>query len=132
RNPQDVNIEAISQEISRKKKEALLREAEMMEIARKKEEDEAKVKEEEEEKALALKAEGDKAREEEEKKAQEAKAAAPAETPATPGQPSPAPGAAASHISGATGLSLLEKSMIGVGGLVLLLALVGIISIMLK
>jgi len=134
RNPQDVNIEAISQEISRKKKEALLREAELMEIARKKqEEEEAKAKEEEEAQA-ALKAEEEKAKEEE-KKAEEAKAAEVAPVAAgarAAGQLPATPGAVPVPAITATGLSLLEKSMIGVGGLVLLAALVGIISIMLK
>src|SRR5262245_7976996 len=115
RNPQDVNIEAISQEISRKKKEALLREAELMEIARKKqEEEEAKAKEKEEAKAAAAaKAEEEKAKEEE-KKAEEAKAAEAAPAAATApaaGQLPAVPGAVPTHAITATGLSLLEKSM---------------------
>jgi pSer/pThr/pTyr-binding forkhead associated (FHA) protein len=132
RNPQDINIEAISQEISRKKKEALLREAEMMEIARQKQEEEEAKAKEEEEKALTQKAEEEKAaveKAEEDKKAQEVAASqATPQTPAPGGAPLTPPAA----LAAGPGLSMLEKSLIGVGGLVLLLALIAIVTIMLK
>jgi pSer/pThr/pTyr-binding forkhead associated (FHA) protein len=132
RNPQDVNIEAITQEISRKKKEALLREAEMMEIARKKQEEEETKAREEEEKASAQKAEEEKVaaeKAEEAKKATEAAPAAQASGTQTPQGLAPIP---PSGLAAGAGLSMLEKSLIGVGGVVLLLALIGIVTIMLK
>ncbi|MFO1518542.1 MAG: FHA domain-containing protein [bacterium] len=131
RNPQDINVEAIGQEISRKKKEALLREAELMEIAKKKkEEEEAKVREEEE----RIAQEKAKQEEEERKKAEEAQKAAEAAaaqnpSPTTPLPTTPEEAAAAPKAPAPLqeGLSGMEKMMIGVGGLVLVLAIAGIV-----
>ncbi|MBL7686069.1 MAG: FHA domain-containing protein, partial [Deltaproteobacteria bacterium] len=127
RNPQDINVEAIGQEISRKKKEAALREAELMETARKKQEEEERLAREEEERLAQEKAAQE---EEERRKAEEAQKAAEdaaqkqndealkqiqSETEHKP----------SSQIK--TGLSTGEKIMIAVGALILLAAIGGII-----
>jgi len=132
RNPQDINVEAIGQEISRKKREAALKEAELMEIQqKKKEEEEARAKED------AEKAAQDQVEEEEERKKaaeeaaqKEAQSAAPSQ--GLPEQPIPSDGTAPSPGLPAEGLSLTEKILIGVGVLVFLLALIAVISILMK
>lgn len=133
RNPQDINIDAISEEISRKKKEAALRESEMMEIAQKKKEEKEEKAKEEEEKAQV-----------EKEKAEAAAEAAAAEQASSSTETAPQEAEAVSKISGdlnqtvisslqqSTGLSMIEKTLIGVGVLVLLFALIGIVSIVLK
>lgn len=123
RNPQDINIDAISEEISRKKKEAALRESEMMEIAQKKKEDKVKAKEEEE-----------KIQEEQEQAAAEAKATeeSAAQQPSEEKTPSEASSPTSLTNDLKSGLSLTEKALIGVGIFVLLFALIGIVSIVLK
>lgn len=130
RNPQDVNIEAISQEISRKKKEAALREAELMELQeKKKEEQEAKAREEE--RAAQEKAEqeeAEKSKKDAEQKAAEEKAVA--ETLPSSGEAAPTAASSNANLQ-QTGLSLTEKILIGLGLLVLLFAIIGIVSILL-
>ncbi len=125
RNPQDINIDAISKEISRKKKEAALRESEMMEIAQKKKDKEEKVKEDEiqveKEKAEAVAS------------AQTFAAAKTASLEAgVPAETSLEQNPASKPTPQSTGLSLTEKILIGVGILVLLFALIGIVSIVMK
>jgi pSer/pThr/pTyr-binding forkhead associated (FHA) protein len=120
RNPQDINIEAITQDISRKKKEAALREADLMEQAEKKKEAEETKAREEEEKAEQAKVEKEKVDQEKAQEAIEQATHRPQH-----------PTAQAATLS-TTGLSLLEKSLIGVGVLVLLLALFAIVSIVIK
>jgi len=136
RNPQDINVEAIGQEISRKKKEAALREAELMEIQKKqKEEEESKAREE------AEKAAQEKVAQEAEEKALAEKTAAEeaaqkqaetaAEGAATGAEPTPQTSRARAAAAG-EGLSLMEKALIGVGVLVFILALVAIVNILMK
>ncbi len=141
RNPQDVNIEAIGQEISRKKREAALRESELMEIAqRKKEEEEAKLQEE----SLALE-EKNKAALEEEAKAEalssEQSSSPPQSTGTEDVKNSAETSSAASQSTAAIlaklqapfeGMSLFEKSLVGVGLFVLMLALIGVVTILFK
>ncbi len=131
RNPQDINIDAISEEISRKKKEAALRESEMMEIAQKKQEEEeaAKLKKEEEEAEIEKeKAEADAVAAEQANNAAESEA--DKEDSASKALPEEKQNQVAP--SQETGLSMTEKILIGVGVLVLLFALIGIVSILLK
>lgn len=130
RNPQDINIDAISEEISRKKKEAALREAEMMEVAQKKKEEEKKAQEEEKAQAEQQAQEAAEKEAAAEQQAQEEAQAAAAE-PALPAEllATPPPQAEGKQ---ASGLSMTEKALIGVGVLVLLLALIAIGSIILK
>ncbi len=122
RNPQDVNVEAIGAEISRKKKEAALREAELMEIAHKQQE-EAKV----------LK-EGEAADAEEE---------APLEIPDENANPEDAQEIEATvlnslsenpglNLSSSGKFSLAEKVLMGVGVVVFLAALVAIVLLLMK
>ncbi len=117
RNPQDVNIEAISQEIARKKKEAVLREAELMEAQK------ISLEESNEENADAPN------NEEANPEAQDSTEGAPVpETAVTPPPPSPTPPTetAAPPIHTLEGLSLAEKALIGGGLFIVLLALLGI------
>jgi len=130
RNPQDINIDAISEEISRKKKEAALREAEMMEVAQKKKEEEKKAQEEEKAQAEQQAQEAAEKEAAAEQQAQEEAQAAAAE-PALPAELLATPPAQAEGKQ-ASGLSMTEKALIGVGILVLLLALIAIGSIILK
>jgi len=117
RNPQDVNIEAISQDIARKKKEAVLREAELME-AQKIELEESNAENSEV------------SAEEKEVSEISPQPSAPQESPLPP----PTPGALQTaepiqpvvEESSLSGLSLAEKITIGAGVFVLLLALFGI------
>ncbi len=131
RNPQDINIEAIGQEISRKKKEAALREAEMMEIARKRNEEEQKAFEE---KAKEM-SEPEPAAESFQSEPLPAENPPPEEN-TDPVEPSPSlPEQSVNNPSMAAvaeGLSSTEKILIGVGGVVLLLALVAIISLLMN
>ncbi len=129
RNPQDINIDAISEEISRKKKEAALRESEMMEIAQKKKEKEAKVKEDEEKAQAEQEASDTIAAEQAPQHPEAASSEAPSQSPGDVTQLRSVMG---NLISQSEGLSLIEKVLIGVGVLVLLFALVGIISIVMK
>lgn len=133
RNPQDVNIEAISQEISRKKKEAALREAELMELQqKKKEESEAKAREEEE-KAVQEKEQKEKEEAEQSERETTRRKAAEQKAVEQSLPPSGAPSSDAASLPAnfqQTGLSLTEKILIGVGILVLLFAIIGIVSIL--
>lgn len=137
RNPQDVNIEAIGQEISRKKREAALRESELMEVARQKKEEEEKTREEEEKATLEKNelSEEKEAKEDIKGEAEQKEGEAGA-TPVTGESKeqlpaSTIPSAAVISLS-QVGLSTLEKVFIGLGGLVLLVTLVLIVGVLLK
>lgn len=136
RNPQDINIDAISEEISRKKKEAAMRESEMMEIAQqKKEEAEAAKAKEEEEKVLELERQEQAALEAETKAQEELQVKAESEAVAAAElqqQPPLSPLNSPAKNQKSTGLSSTEKLLIGLGVFVLLFALIGIVSIILK
>ncbi len=135
RNPKDVNLEVISQEISKKKKEAAMREAERLaqkqleeERLAKRQEDEEKARREAEAKAVQEALEKEKA--EEEKLA--AETAAPQATEAPPpsaGQPAPAAPAA---VAAKPGFSTAEKLMIAAGIAVGIAAIVGLAMLLLK
>ena len=133
RNPQDINIDAISEEISRKKKEAAMRESEMMEVAQKKKEEAeaAKVKEEEE-KVLEFEKQEQAAQEAETKAQEELQAKADIEAAAAEAQPPLSHPNSPTKNQKGTGLSSIEKLLIGLGVFVLLFALIGIVSIILK
>lgn len=134
RNPKDVNLEVISQEISKKKKEAAMREAEV--LAQKQAEEERKTKQVEDAEKARLEAEAkdvqealDKQKAEEDKAAAENQAAhAAAAHAAQPAQPAAGTGAA----PGKPGFSMAEKLMIGGGILVGIVAIVGLVMLLLK
>ncbi len=134
RNPQDINIDAISEDISRKKREAALRESEMMEIAKqKKEEAQAAKIREEEEKVQEFEKQEQAAKEAEEQNQKNLAAAeqAPAQL-VKPEAPQASPLQNPGTNSKSSGFSLTEKLLIGLGVLVLLFALIGITSILFK
>lgn len=139
RNPKDVNLEVISQEISKKKKEAAMREAERLaqkqleeERLAKKIEDEEKARQEAEAKAVQEALEKEKAEEEEKRAEEEAspapgpEAAPPTAMPPAP-SPEPAPPALAKP-----GFSTGEKLMILAGILVGIAAIAGLLALLLK
>lgn len=133
RNPKDVNLDVISQEISKKKKEAAMREAEMLAQKQREEErlaqekeDQERARQEAEAKAVQEALEKEKA-EEEEKKAVEA-AAAP--LPATPAPAAPVSAAAAAPSK--PGFSTAEKLMILGGIIVGIVAIGGLVVLLLK
>lgn len=139
RNPQDINIDAISEDISRKKREAALRESEMMEVAQqKKEEAQAAMLRQEEEKAQEFEKQEEAAKEAQEKEAekQNQQNISAAEQKAADSSKPEVIGSQAtqnsSHKYSLSGFSLTEKLMIALGILVLLFTLVGITSILLK
>ncbi len=128
RNPKDVNLEIISQEISRKKKEAAMREAEL--LAAKQAEEEAKAQEVAAEERQRKEAEA-----QEVQKALEAERAQE-EVPPAPGHPAPGRGTQVPVVSPAAagkkpGFSLMEKALIGVGILVGLAAVGALVSLFL-
>ncbi|MFO1464583.1 MAG: FHA domain-containing protein [bacterium] len=135
RNPKDVNLEVISQEISKKKREAAMREAELLAQKQLEEERKAKQLEEEErarkeaeEKAVQEALEKEKAAEEEQKAAEAAQAAPQASPEAPP--PASAPGAAA--MPAKPGFSTAEKLMILAGIVVGIAAIGGLVVLLLK
>lgn len=130
RNPQDINIEAIGQEISRKKQEAALKESELMEIKKKKQEElqEAERLEQEEAERQAEE-EAQKLEEPEVKPTLEPIAPPPPTAQETQNQLS-AKRPFELFQAGKQGLSLFEKVLIGGGALILLLALIAVIWIL--
>lgn len=141
RNPKDVNLDMISQEISKKKREAAMREAELLaqkqleeERAAKKREDEERARQEAEAKAVQA------ALEKEKIEAEEAAPPPPQEAPPAPEAPAPeaaqAPATAAAPAKpeaapapAKPGFSTMEKVMIAAGIVVGILAIVGIVML---
>ncbi|HKY63641.1 MAG TPA: FHA domain-containing protein [bacterium] len=142
RNPKDVNLEMISQEISKKKREAAMREAEILAQKQLEEERAAKKREEEERARQEAEAKAVQAALEKEKlEAEEAAQPPPDMPPAPPPEAAPAPAptsaptaasAAASAAGGKPGFSTMEKLMILAGILVGVVALVGLVMLLLK
>lgn len=135
RNPKDVNLEVISQEISKKKKEAAMREAERLaqkqleeERAVQRQEEEEKARREAEAKAVQETLEKEKA--EEEKLAAEAAPPPATETPPPAAAP-PAPAAPAA-VPAKPGFSTAEKLMIAAGIAVGIAAIAGLAMLLLK
>lgn len=130
RNPKDVNLEVISQEISRKKREAAMREAEM--LAMKQMEEEKKAADEAERERLKQEAQAQEV-------AQALEAEKPAENlpqespqPAAPAQaPQPAAAQAALLPGKKPGFSMMEKLLIAAGALVGLVAIGGLVALFL-
>jgi len=134
RNPKDVNLEVISQEISKKKREAAMREAEVLaqkqreeERVVKEKEDQERARQETEAKAVQEALDKEKA-EEEEKKAAEVAAI----SPQGPAPAKPAPAQAPATTPAKPGYSTAEKLMI-LGGIVVgIVAIGGLIVLLLK
>ncbi len=137
RNPKDVNLEMISQEISKKKREAAMREAEI--LAQKQLEEEKAAQKREQQEQARQEAEAKAVQAALEKEKVEAEEAAPPEiAPPLPAEgaatqqlssgaaPAPAPSAGAAT---KPGYSMMEKLMILAGILVGVLALVGIVML---
>lgn len=118
RNPKEVNLELAHQELSRKKKEAALQQAELL-AKRQREEEEERQRIEEEEKSRQ-EAQAQEVQEALEKKP-EAPAPAPSETP-SPARP---------PVAEKPKFSLLEKVFIGLGILVGIAAIGGIVALLL-
>ncbi|HKX11907.1 MAG TPA: FHA domain-containing protein [bacterium] len=140
RNPKDVNLEMISQEISKKKREAAMREAELLaqkqleeEKAAKKREEAEQVRQEAENKAVQAALEKEKLEAEEAVPPPETPPPPPAEgAPAPQATPAPASAPAAASAAGGAkpGYSMMEKLMILAGILVGIVALVGIVMLL--
>ncbi len=119
RNPKDVNLEVISQEISKKKREAAMREAEA--LAAKQAEEERVANEAAEQERVRKEVEAQEVAKAlaEEKKEEGAKGAPP---PGAAPRPTPAQVAA----KGKPGFSMMEKVMIAAGVVVGLVAIIGL------
>jgi FOG: FHA domain len=125
RNPQDVNIEKISQEISRKKREAAMREAEA--LAEKQREEERKVREVEEAETARKEAEAQAVEQALAAEKQEEEAPSAEESPpAAPSTPAPVPTPMPKGR-----FSTAEKLMIVMGILVGLVAVGGLVFLFL-
>ncbi|HCU25172.1 MAG TPA: hypothetical protein DF383_09145 [Deltaproteobacteria bacterium] len=128
RNPKDVNLEAISQEISKKKREAAMREAEL--LAQKQREKEQTLQQESEAEQARLEAEAKAVQENlsQEAGAEEAppEAQETAAAPSTATAPSASAAAAPSPVPGKPGFSTAEKLMIVTGIVIGLVAIVGL------
>lgn len=119
RNPQDVNIEKISQEISRKKKEAAMREAEA--LAEKQREEERVVREAEEE---------EKAKNEAEAQAvEQALRAEKQEEPSPPGEEGPQPAESQAPVPALEGAATKGRFSTGEKLMIVLGIIVGLIAI---
>jgi uncharacterized membrane protein YcjF (UPF0283 family) len=125
RNPKDVNLEIISQEINRKKREAAMREAEV--LAAKQLEEEKKVEEETEREHVKQEAQAQEvARALEEEKAEKLPPAPEGQAAAAP--PAPHPSAA---LPKKPGFSLTEQLLLATGIVVGLVAVGGLVALFL-
>jgi pSer/pThr/pTyr-binding forkhead associated (FHA) protein len=136
RNPKDVNLEVISQEISKKKREAAMRETELLaqkqleqERIAKQKEDAENTRLENEEKAIQEALDKERTEEDEKRAAEETAQQAQAAVP----PPSPAPAAQSQTMTPhKPGFSGVEKLMILMGILVGIAAIAGLIMLFLK